>query len=76
MKNPKRLQTEILPKLQTGIYRSYWNLKNTIERGNDHSYNVVANLEDMYKELEDSIALAKAIEGEIVGNNDSLKKGA
>ncbi len=76
MKNKKQLQTELLPQLQSGVYASYWHLRRTIELGNDHQFDVIANLESMQKELEDAITLAKAIEGKIVGNNGSLKKGA
>ena len=62
MKNPKRLQAELLPKLQSGIYASYWSLRNTVELANDHDFNVVANLEDMIRELEEAVKIAKQIE--------------
>ena len=65
MKNPKNLQVTLLPKLRSGVYHSYWVLRNTIELGNDHSYNVVANLEAMIGELQEAVKITKKIEKDL-----------
>ena len=70
VKNQKRLQIELLPLLKKGICHNYWNIRNSIELDNDHQFNVLANLEDMQKELGDAIRLVKAIENS-VGNFDN-----